>query len=145
MTAGRFRGSGGTFRLEPPRLRTTADPREERHATWFELFFDLVFVAAVAQLGAALAADPSAADFARFAAVFVMVLWAWVLYTLYANRVDTADLIFRLAKSWTMLAIARRRLRSGSSRFSYRVLPASPCRRSRWSSIWRSRRERGQR
>ena len=51
-------GTGGTFRLEPPRLRTTADPREERHATWFELFFDLVFVAAVSQLGAALARIP---------------------------------------------------------------------------------------
>jgi hypothetical protein len=51
--AGRNLGAGGTFRLEPPRLRTTADPDERRHATWFELFFDLVFVAAVSQLGAA--------------------------------------------------------------------------------------------
>jgi low temperature requirement protein LtrA len=94
------------FRLEPPRLRTTADPREERHATWFELYFDLVFVAAVSQLGSALARDPSAALFARFTALFVVVLWAWVLYTLYANRFDTDDLIFRLTKSGGMLAIA---------------------------------------
>lgn len=99
-------GAGGVFRLEPPRLRTTGDPEEERHATWFELFFDLVFVAAVSQLGAALARDPSAAGFARFAALFVIVLWAWVLYTLYANRFDTDDLIYRLAKSGGMLAIA---------------------------------------
>jgi low temperature requirement protein LtrA len=99
-------GAGGVFRLEPPRLRTTADPQEERHATWFELFFDLVFVAAVSQLGAALAREPSAAGFARFAALFVIVLWAWVLYTLYANRFDTDDLIYRLAKSGGMLAIA---------------------------------------
>lgn len=99
-------GSGGTFRLEPPRLRTTADPSEERHATWFELYFDLVFVAAVSQLGAALARDPSASGFARFAALFLVVVWAWVLYTLFANRFDTDDLIFRLAKSGGMLAIA---------------------------------------
>ena len=99
-------GAGGTFRLEPPRLRTTADPREERHATWFELFFDLVFVAAVSQLASALARDPSGAVFARFAALFAVIIWAWVLYTLYANRFDTDDLIFRLAKSGAMLAIA---------------------------------------
>jgi len=103
---GRLVGAGGTFRLDPPRLRTIADPREERHATWFELFFDLVFVAAVSELGAALAQDPSAPVFARFLALFVVVIWAWVLYALYANRFDTDDLIFRLAKSGAMLAIA---------------------------------------
>src|SRR5262249_55979439 len=99
-------GPAGTFRLEPPRLRTTADPDEERHATWFELFFDLVFVAAVAQLRAGLVRDPSAPVFARFAALFVVIVWAWILYALYANRFDTDDLIFRLAKSGAMLAIA---------------------------------------
>ena len=98
MSARTF-GAGGTFRLEPPRLRTTADPRQPRHATWFELYFDLVFVAAIAQLGAALEHDPTAAVFARFAALFVVVVWAWVLYALYANRFDTDDLIFRLAKA----------------------------------------------
>ena len=35
-----------------------------------------------------------------------MIVWAWVLYTLYANRFDTDDLIFRLSKSGAMLAIA---------------------------------------
>jgi low temperature requirement protein LtrA len=99
-------GAGGTFRLESPRLRTTADPNEERHATWFEIFFDLVFAAAVGQLGLALGKDPSLPVFARFAALFVVVVWAWVLYTLYANRFDTDDLIFRLTKSGAMLAIA---------------------------------------
>jgi low temperature requirement protein LtrA len=98
--------AGGTFRLKPPRLRTTADPREQRHATWFELYFDLVFVAAVGQLGAALARHPSGPVFARFAGLFVVVVWAWVLYTLYANRFDSDDLIYRLAKSGGMLAIA---------------------------------------
>jgi low temperature requirement protein LtrA len=65
-----------------------------------------VFVAAVSQLGAALARDPSGPVFARFVALFVVVVWAWILYTLYANRFDTDDLVFRLAKSGGMLAIA---------------------------------------
>ena len=102
----RYLGAGGTLRLEPPRLRTTADPKEERHATWFELFFDLVFAASVSELGAALARDPSGPVFARFTALFVVIVWAWVLYVLYANRFDTDDLVFRLAKSGAMLAIA---------------------------------------
>lgn len=104
--AGRRLGAGGTFRLDPPRLRTTGDPREERHATWFELYFDLVFVAVVSQLGIALARDPSGAGYARFAALFVVTVWAWIIYTLYANRFDTDDLIFRLSKAGAMLAIA---------------------------------------
>ena len=95
-----------TFRLDPPRLRTVTDPDEERHATWFELYFDLVFVVAVGELAAALARDPSAADFARFAGLFVVVSWAWAGFTFYANRFDTDDLIYRMAKSGAMLAIA---------------------------------------
>jgi low temperature requirement protein LtrA len=97
---------GATFRLEPPRLRTTEDPSERRHTTWFELYFDLVFVAAVSQLAAALARNPSAAVFARFAALFVVIAWAWLGFTMYANRFDTDDLIYRLAKSTAALAVA---------------------------------------
>jgi low temperature requirement protein LtrA len=44
--------------------------------------------------------------FARFAGLFAVVWWAWILYTLYANRFDTDDLIFRAAQSCAMLAIA---------------------------------------
>jgi len=99
-------GAAGTFRLEAPRLRTTGDPHQERHATWFELYFDLVFVAAVGQLGMAIARHPSAAGFARFVSLFVIVVWAWVLYALYANRFDTDDLVFRLGKAGAMLAVA---------------------------------------
>jgi low temperature requirement protein LtrA len=95
-----------TFRIDPPRLRTLADPDEERHATWFELYFDLVFAAAVAQLANALSRDPSGAVFARFAGLFVVVAWAWMGFVFYANRFDTDDLIYRLTKSCAMLAIA---------------------------------------
>jgi len=88
-------------------LRTTADPDEQRHATWFGLSFDLVFVAAVSQLGRALTMNPSGAALARYCGpVCVAVVCAWVLDTPHANRFDADDLSFRLAKSGTMLAIA---------------------------------------
>jgi low temperature requirement protein LtrA len=35
--------------LQPPRLRTLAE-EGERHASWLELFFDLVFVVAITDL-----------------------------------------------------------------------------------------------
>ena len=75
---------------DPPRLRTL-DDEDERHATWLELFFDLVFVVAVAQLADGLAADPSVHGFLVFAGLFVPVWWAWVGYTFYADRFDTDD------------------------------------------------------
>jgi low temperature requirement protein LtrA len=44
--------------------------------------------------------------FGRFLGLFAVIVWAWILYALYANRFDTDDLIFRVAKSGAMLAIA---------------------------------------
>jgi low temperature requirement protein LtrA len=96
----------GTFRLEPPRLRTTEDPTSERHATWYELFFDLVFAAAVVELSTALADDPASAVFGRFAALFVAISWAWTGFAVYANRFDTDDLIYRLIKAGAAFATA---------------------------------------
>jgi low temperature requirement protein LtrA len=91
--------------LEPPRLRTL-DGEDERRATWFELFFDLVFVAAVAQVGQNLSDDPSLEGFLRYAALFVAIWWAWMGYTFYADRFDTDDLLYRLLTLAGMLGIA---------------------------------------
>ncbi len=89
----------------PPRLRT-AELAGDRHATWLELFFDLVFVVAVAQLSTGLDHDSSAAGYFRFAAVFLTVAWAWMGFTFYANRFDTDDVVYRVMKILGMLGIA---------------------------------------
>jgi low temperature requirement protein LtrA len=91
--------------LQPPRLRTLAD-EGERHASWLELFFDLVFVVAVTELSHYLVGDHSAGGFLRFAALFIPVYVAWQGYMAYATRFDTDDLAFRLAYFGAMLAIA---------------------------------------
>jgi low temperature requirement protein LtrA len=96
----------GTFRLEPPRLRTNEDPSSKRHATWYELFFDLVFAAAVIELATALAEDPTSAVFGRFAGLFLAIAWAWTGFAVYANRFDTDDLIYRLIKAAAAFATA---------------------------------------
>jgi low temperature requirement protein LtrA len=82
--------------LRPPRLRSGEGLEvEERHATWTELFFDLVFVAAIAALGSILREDPSVDGILRMAALFVPVWWAWIGFTLYADRFDSDDAVFR--------------------------------------------------
>jgi low temperature requirement protein LtrA len=82
--------------LRPPRLRSGEGLEvEERHATWTELFFDLVFVAAIAALGSILREDPSLDGILRMAALFVPVWWAWIGFTLYADRFDSDDAVFR--------------------------------------------------
>jgi low temperature requirement protein LtrA len=92
--------------IAPPRLRTLGDAEQERHASSLELFFDLVLVVAVAQLGEMLKADTSATGFLRYAALFVPVWWAWVGYALYADRFETDDVVYRLLIFSAMLALA---------------------------------------
>jgi len=91
--------------LRPPRLRTLEDG-EERHASWLELFFDVVFVVAIAQLAGGLVDDHSLAGFAVFAGLFLPVFIAWQGFTFYSDRFDTDDLVFRIAMFAAMLAVA---------------------------------------
>jgi low temperature requirement protein LtrA len=91
-----IRASLQQIRLSPPPLRT-ADGHglERRHASWVELFFDLVFAAAVNQLASTLQDDPDLATLARFAFFFVPVWWLWVQFTFYADRHESNDAAHR--------------------------------------------------
>jgi low temperature requirement protein LtrA len=91
--------------LEPPRLRTLEAERDRR-ATWLELFLDLVFVAAIAEVGLNLGNDPTAAGFGRFLALFLPIGWAWAGFTFYATRFDTDDLVYRLLTLLGMFGVA---------------------------------------
>ncbi len=77
----------------PPRLW---NPHPHRRVTWLELFFDLIFVAAVAQVGAPLAGDYSLSGVFRYTFLFVLIWWAWSGHTLYATRFDHDDPLHRL-------------------------------------------------
>jgi low temperature requirement protein LtrA len=92
--------------LDPPRLRTIEEGFEERHATWLELFFDLVFVVAVAELGQNLTHDPTLHGFLAYVGLFIPVIWVWAGFTFYANRFDTDDLAYRLLILLAMFAVA---------------------------------------
>jgi len=93
-------------RIHPVALRSEQGFEHGRKVTWLELFFDLVFVVVVAQLGRELGNDVTAGGFFRFLAFFVPVWWAWMGFTFYANRFDTDDLPYRLLIFVAMLGVA---------------------------------------
>ena len=78
----------------------------ERTATWLELFYDLVFVAAVAMMGTRLVHDVSWTGVLSYLAYFALVWWLWASHTFYADRYDTDDLIYRFLAGAQMVAVA---------------------------------------
>ena len=77
-----------------------------RRATWLELFFDLIFVAAVAQVGGPLHTNYSFLALARYAFLFFLIWWAWLGHTLYSTRFDTDDPVQRTLTLVQMFTVA---------------------------------------
>lgn len=92
------------IRISPPTLRTK-DVENHRTATWLELFYDLVFVVAVAVVAARLLDDVSGPGIASYFGYFALLWWLWASHTYYADRYDTDDLVYRLLAAGQMVAI----------------------------------------
>lgn len=74
-------------------------PAHERHVRrpgWTELFFDLVFAAAIAQLSAPLGHDYSVYGIGRFGFLLVLVFLAWFGYTSFATQFGVDDVVERM-------------------------------------------------
>ena len=82
---------------------------ETRHATWLELFFDLVFVAAIGVITHHLAhvhdGHIPTKDLLLFPVEFVPLWWIWATHTLFANRFDTDGAGHRVATIAIMFLI----------------------------------------
>jgi low temperature requirement protein LtrA len=77
--------------IRPTALRL---PNEtERHATWLELFFDLVFVVIITELATRLFQHFTYLGILQCGALFIPVLWTWVSYTVFAARFDNDDIV----------------------------------------------------
>ena len=92
--------------FRPPRLRTHDREGVERHPTWLELFYDLIFVVAIAQLSATLEREISWTNLGSFLLVFVPVWWSWVGQTFYLTRFDTDDVRHRFLSLMQMGLVA---------------------------------------
>lgn len=62
-----------------------SEPEGERHASWLELFFDLIAVAGVGQLAHLLHTGPSWTSLGQYALLFLAFWFAWVMSTMYGN------------------------------------------------------------
>jgi low temperature requirement protein LtrA len=83
-------------RLSPPPLRTAdGHHRDERRASWLELFFDLVFAGAVGQLAGTLQDHLDLGTLARFVLLFTPIWWLWVQFSFYADRHESDDAVYR--------------------------------------------------
>jgi low temperature requirement protein LtrA len=78
---------------------------EHRRVTWAELFYDLVFVAAVAQVGAVLARDYTLPGLGRYALMLAVIWWAWNGYAMYATRFVAADRVDQSLTGLQMVAV----------------------------------------
>jgi low temperature requirement protein LtrA len=91
---------------QPPRLRIGDGVEGERHATWLELFYDLLYASVVAQLTFQLSQNLSGFGVLTFLVLCVPVWWAWAGQSFYATRFDTDDLGHRLFIIAQMFAVA---------------------------------------
>jgi low temperature requirement protein LtrA len=90
--------------IAPLRVRSTGEAG--RKVTWLELFFDLIFVAAVSQVAAPLRSDFTAAGLLRFTPLFVLIWWAWTGHTVFSTRFDSDDGIQRGLTLLQIFAVA---------------------------------------
>jgi low temperature requirement protein LtrA len=90
---------------KPPQLHHP-ELEAERHATWLELFFDLVFVVAITQLSDKFSDHLTLTGMWQFLALFIPVIWAWGGHTVYATRFDSDDLVHRILTFVIMFAAA---------------------------------------
>ncbi|MEU8296959.1 low temperature requirement protein A [Micromonospora sp. NPDC048909] len=85
-------------RVVARRPTATVDEAGHRHATWFELFFDVIFVFALAAVVDRLGEDttPHVRSVITVFGLFLVVQWAWVGHAYYATRYESDDLPHRL-------------------------------------------------
>lgn len=67
--------------------------KPHREETWYELFYDLVFVAAALQIGHIVQSDISVDGLFRSGILFAVMRATWDQLTFYQNRFDTKDML----------------------------------------------------
>ena len=89
---------------QPP--RNISDREQERSVTFLELFYDLVYVILIAQLGHALSEHVNLAGVLGFAFLFIIVWVAWVNGTMYHELHGNNDIRTRVFTFLQMLTVA---------------------------------------
>jgi low temperature requirement protein LtrA len=104
-----------------PFLRVDRLSADERRSTWLELFYDLVFVAAVAQLGTLLSKHLTVDGFWLFTAMFILIWWCWSGATNFASRYQLPEVTTRLLTGLELMSVC---LMAGAIGATHQLLPA---------------------
>ncbi len=87
----------------------SARPGHERKVGWLELFYDLIYVATIIQLGNMLAGSAAAplgiGRAVAFVGLFVPIWLTWTAFTFYSNRFIVDDFLHRMMVFTQMFAI----------------------------------------
>ena len=94
-----------TTESTPRAPRLSAALREDERVTPLELFFDLVFVLAITQCTALMAAHPTWQGLARGVLVLGLLWWSWVGYAWLTSVVDPEEGAVRIAIFAAMAAL----------------------------------------
>lgn len=70
--------------------------REQSGGTWLELFFDLVYVAILVELGNRLSHDLTLSGTLQFAFLFIPIWWSWLALVFYTRYFPSDDIGQRL-------------------------------------------------
>ncbi|MDF2379353.1 MAG: low temperature requirement protein A [Candidatus Gracilibacteria bacterium] len=94
-----------SFNWRKPILHDHSDNQHDHKATWLELFYDLVFVVAIAELTHRLSLSITWRSFGIFVFLFIPIWWNWISVTFYNDRFETGDISQRLFTFLHMIAI----------------------------------------
>lgn len=78
----------------------------DRSVSWLELFYDLVYVATLIQIGNFLSDNVSLLGFAQYFVMLLVVWWAWTGETFYQNRYVVDDWLHRVLVFTQMFGVA---------------------------------------
>lgn len=79
---------------------------KERRISWLELFYDLVYVIAIARITHHLSQHISINGFLEYASLFILIFWGWLNGSLYHDLHGNEGLRTRLMTLWQMMIIA---------------------------------------
>jgi len=82
------------------------EPEEDRRVSWLELFYDLVYVIAIARITHHFALHVSINGFLEYISLFILIFWGWLNGSLYHDLHGNEGLRTRLMTLWQMMIIA---------------------------------------
>lgn len=98
-----FRKSSSAWWGPPKKLETN---QQERQVSWQELFFDLVYVIAIARITHHLSLHFSLGSFVEYSCLFTLIYWGWLNGSLHHDLHGNDGLRTRLMTLWQMMIIA---------------------------------------